>query len=208
MPSSQFLFQLKMDIFIWDIQLAHWRHVKWWMGTRNLRTDQKWMWRLQMTSRPREGGQTRHQVHRLAKSDGESGWEIKPHSPRLQCISSPMCNTSHGLRRGGHTRAKLPSPSLPLQNERNQGQLILVEVSNWSLPSYTLTVSQPIVYFFFFLQICAPVFNKHWLTVSMLLGGTWKIQSEREAKGILFQAWDWFHMRWLDFFLVNCTRKN
>lgn len=34
-----------------------------------------------------------------------------------------------------------------------------------------------------------------------------KIQSERDAKGILFQALDWFHMKWLDSFVL-ITRKN
>lgn len=37
-----------------------------------------------------------------------------------------------------------------------------------------------------------------------------KIQSEREAKGILFRALDWFHMRWLDssFVLIALERTN
>lgn len=36
-----------------------------------------------------------------------------------------------------------------------------------------------------------------------------KIQSEREAKGILFRALDWFHMRWLDsLVLIALERTN
>lgn len=36
-----------------------------------------------------------------------------------------------------------------------------------------------------------------------------KIQSEKEAKGIFFRALDWFHMRWLDsFVLIALERTN
>lgn len=107
-------------------ELAHRRHVKWLMGTRHLRTVQKWMWRLQMTPRHSEGGETKRWMHRLAKK----GWRIwslqrltsSPVAPGPKCVLSLMCSMPDALRRGSHAEPELYSPSLPFRNERNQGK--------------------------------------------------------------------------------------